>query len=257
MEINMKLPIALQLYSVRDEMDKDFAEGLKKVREIGYEYVELAGLRDHSPEDVKKMLDDAGLKAISAHVGINSLQKPEIIDGYKTIGCRYLAVPNLPGDARPGAEYFDRSMNQIRTAGELCREKGITLLYHNHEFEFIKMPDGSLALDYMYANIPADILQTELDLCWVKVAGYEPVEFLKKYADRAPIVHFKDFVGELTPTTDTLAYRPLGEGVQDFPAIAQAVYETIAKYVVVEQDRSYDIPQIEAAKRSFEYLKTI
>ena len=66
-------------------------------------------------------------------------------------------------------------------------------LYHNHDFEFVKMPNGQYALDYIYTEIPADLLQTELDICWVKVAGEEPVDYIKKYAGRAPVVHLKDF----------------------------------------------------------------
>jgi len=266
----MKLPVALQLYTVRDEMEKDFLGTLKAVREIGYEYVELAGLHGHTPEEAKAMLEEAGLKAMSAHVALAELETDSVLDGYKTIGCDYIVIPYLAEGSRPGDEGFFPFMDQLRTIGQWCRDRGMTLLYHNHDFEYFVMPDGSFGLDYMYSNIAPELLQTELDLCWVKVAEQDPVEYLKKYADRAPVVHFKDYVGEKSEgmynligqkdtakITSTFAFRPVGDGCQDFPSIVKAVYETNAKYVVVEQDQTYDMPQLEAAKRSFDYLKTI
>jgi sugar phosphate isomerase/epimerase len=146
----------------------------------------------------------------------------------------------------------------------------MTLLYHNHDFEFKQMPDGSFALDYLYANIPAKILQTELDTCWVKVAGQDPAAYVRKYAGRCPVVHLKDFYmeGALRRPYELIGsnkkaeepkgvfeFRPVGHGMQDFPPIIKASEESGADWIVVEQDMSVGRTSLEAATMSREYLK--
>ena len=132
------------------------------------------------------------------------------------------------------------------------------------------MPNGQYALDYIYTEIGPDLLQTELDTCWVKVAGECPVAYIKKYAGRSPVVHLKDFIKEGKPAnmyeligietekkeeTGKFEFRPVGHGMQDFPPILEAAVESGAEWVVVEQDQSYDTASIDAIKMSREYLK--
>ena len=191
------LPVALQLYTVRDYAGKDFGSTLKKVKEMGYDYVETAGLYGLAPSVISEELSNAGLAAISAHVPIDELiaDTKGTVNRYKTIGCKYIAIPYLGSGMRPGDEKFDDILKNIGEIGRVCSAEGITLLYHNHDFEFIVMPDGSFGLDYIYSKIPADLLQTELDTCWVKVAGQDPASYIRKYKGRAPVVHLKDFRG--------------------------------------------------------------
>lgn len=267
------LPVALQLYTVRNEMEKNVAEALAKVKEIGYDYVEPAGLFGLSGEEFKALLDKNGLKAICAHVPFADMTKDPcgVIETYKTIGCEYLAVPYLAEGQRPGDEGFDEVLKSIDAFGKKCHENGLTLLYHNHDFEFIKLENGQYGLDYMYSAVAAENLQTELDTCWVNIGGENPAEFIKKYAGRCPVVHLKDFVGSKSENMYALIgtdeakmedsgkfeFRPVGSGKQDFAAILASCLESGAKYVVVEQDNTYDIPCLEAAKMSRDYLKTL
>jgi sugar phosphate isomerase/epimerase len=267
------LPVALQLYTVRDYAGKDFGSTLKKVKEMGYDYVETAGLYGLAPSVISEELSNAGLAAISAHVPIDELiaDTKGTVNRYKTIGCKYIAIPYLGSGMRPGDEKFDDILKNIGEIGRVCSAEGITLLYHNHDFEFIVMPDGSFGLDYIYSKIPADLLQTELDTCWVKVAGQDPASYIKKYKGRAPVVHLKDFRGsksenmyELIGTNEKKAetggkfeFRPVGYGLQDFPSILAASLEAGAEYVVVEQDSSSDCTSLEAAAKSRAYLKTL
>ena len=271
----MKLPVMLQVYSVGGKAQQDFAGTMKKIREIGYEYVELAGLYGHSVEEVKKALDDAGLKAISAHVGLDEIYVDiiTVLDNYREIGCKYVAVPYLCEGSRPGDPAFDRVMKKMMLIGSACADRGMTLLYHNHDFEFVTMPDGSFGLDYLYSHVPADRLQTELDVCWVNVGGENPAEYIKKYTGRAPVVHLKDFEGSKSEhmyeligiksddkketVKNTFKFRPVGYGKQDFPSILEAAVAAGASYVVVEQDNWYDTPALECAKMSRDYLKSL
>lgn len=268
----MKLPVALQLYSVRDDASKDLKGVLKQVKEMGYDGVEFAGLHGHSASDVRAMLDEIGLVGISAHVAPAELLTDieGKINDYSVIGCKYIAVPYLGENDRPGAANWPAIAEAIRKIAAVAKTKGITILYHNHDFEFVKK-DGEYLLDLMYEELPADILQTELDTCWVNVGGEDPVKYILKYTDRAPVVHLKDFVGSKTEnmyeligidkkadTTAKFEFRPVGKGKQDFPAIIDAAVKAGASWVVVEQDSpSMGLTPIECAKTSIEYLKTI
>ena len=273
----MKLPIAIQLYSVRDDMEKDFEGTVKKVKELGYEGVEFAGLFGKSGVEVKKICDDLGIVPVSAHVPYyDMLENPaEVLKDYKDLGCKYVVVPYLTEECRPGTEGWEDTVKGIRKIGEAAKEMGIQLLYHNHDFEFLKI-DGKYALDILYDTVPADLLQTEIDTCWVNVGGEEPAAYVEKYTGRAPVVHLKDFVmkGKDKPMKlydligiddeaesadeDDFSFKPVGYGVQDFPAILKACEEVGAKWVVVEQDSpSMGKTPLECAESSINYLKSI
>ena len=264
------LPVAVQVYSVRDDAERDFKGTMQKIKDMGYDGVELAGLYGMKPAEVKAILEEVGLVPLSAHVPFQELEAD--IEGtvaqYKEIGMQYIAIPYLMEEDRPGTEKFLKNIETFKKIGEACKKVGITLLYHNHDFEFVKMPNGQYALDYIYTEIPADLLQTELDICWVKVAGEEPVDYIKKYAGRAPVVHLKDFYKEGKPANmyeligietennkENGEFRPVGHGMQNIPPVLDAALEAGSKWVVVEQDQSYDTPALEAVKMSRDYLK--
>ena len=149
---------------------------------------------------------------------------------------------------------------------------GIQLLYHNHDFEFIKI-DGKYALDILYDTIPADLLKTEIDTCWVNVGGENPAEYIEKYSGRAPVVHLKDFHGskgngplykligiddETEAVESTFEFRPVGYGVQDWKKIVDAAEKAGAEWVVVEQDSpSMEKSPLECVQMSINYLKNM
>ena len=268
------LPVALQVYSVRDEAEKDFKGTMQRVKEMGYDGVELAGLYGHSPAEIRRMLDEVGIPAISAHVPFAELtaEMEGTVDAYVTIGCEYIAIPYLNEEFRPGIDNFGEVLETIAKIGAVCRDKGVTLLYHNHDFEFVSMEDGSFGLDYMYSHVSPEYLQTELDTCWVKVAGQEPAAYIRQYAGRCPIVHLKDYHGEKSEhmyeligleedakeeVKSTFEFRPVGHGVQDMPSILAASVESGASWVVVEQDVSVGRTPMEAAAMSRDYLKSL
>ena len=271
-----KLPIALQLYTVRGDMEQDFKGTLQKVKALGYDGVEFAGLFNNAPADINAMCKEIGLVPISAHVPLADMlaDVDKVIADYKAIGCEYIVVPYVTEERRPGGDKFFQMVDEIRAIGEKCKAAGLTLLYHNHDFEFKKLESGEYGLDYLYANVPADLLQTELDQCWVKYSGLDPVEYLKKYTGRAPVVHLKDIHIEgkqegdpyalngwnenETKKSSAFEFRPLGNGVQDIPSIIAAAKEAGSKWLVVEQDQpSMGKTPIECAATSMEYLKSI
>ncbi len=270
----MKGQIALQLYSVRDELQKDFAGTLKAVAAMGYQAVEFAGLYGHAPEEVRVLCREAGLIPLAAHVPFRDLleRTRETISAYKTIGCQYIAIPSLPEEYRPGKEGFAKLIEAVRMIGAEAARQGIILQYHNHDFEFVKL-DGEYALDVLYRSVGPEVLQTEIDTCWVRVAGVDPAEYLKKYAGREPTVHLKDYIGSRTKNMYALIgvdedqkkepegefeFRPLGKGLQDFPAVIRAAFEGGAEWLIVEQDApAKGYTPLECAKISAEYLRSI
>ena len=240
---------------------------------MGYDGVEFAGLYGHTPEEVREMCADVGLVPLSAHVPyVDMVADPEkVLGDYATIGCRYVVIPYLTEEYRPGNDKFDEVIKNAAMLGAVAKKLGMTLLYHNHDFEFMKL-DGKYALDMLYDSVSADLLRTELDVCWVNVGGEDPAEYLLKYTGRSPVVHLKDFWGEKSedmyeligiekkaPTRPAnFEFRPVGSGKQNFPTILKAAEQAGASWVVVEQDKpSMGLTPLECAAKSRAYLKSI
>lgn len=265
----VKFPIALQVYSVRDQAETDFPGTMAKVKEMGYDGVELAGTYGRTAVECKKILDDLGLALVCAHVPLEQLEQDAVLDDYAATGMGYIAIPwmEAPKDEAALAGVLAR----IEKIARRCKDRGMILLYHNHDFEFRKL-GGRYILDAYYEALPVDLLQTEQDTCWVNVGGEDPAGFLRKYAGRCPIVHLKDFSGVKSENMYALIgtdkakeahdgafeFRPVGYGRQDVPALLRAAEEAGASWLVVEQDApSMDRTSMECAKMSVAYLKTI
>lgn len=269
----IKLPVALQLYSVRNELEANFAETIKRVRALGYDGVEFAGLYGKSAKEVKALVDSLGLVPISAHVPIDEMfSDPDAtMETYSRIGCRYVAVPWLGEERRMGGRDYESTVEGFKSFADCAKQHGLTLLYHNHDFELVRVGD-KYALDLLYENIPA--LFAEYDTCWIAVAGEDPAQYIRKHIGRSPVVHLKDYympgkkpvkMYELLGA-DTQAdadgsvfeFRPLGRGVQNFPEILSATVEAGAQWVVVEQDEpSMGKTPLECAEISINYLKSL
>ena len=266
------LPIAIQLYSVRDEAAADLRGTLEAIKAMGYDGVEFAGLHGYAPADIKAMCAEIGLTPVSAHVPYyDMVADPKgVLADYAAIGCEYVAIPYLTPECRPGTDGFVKVVENAEMLGKAAKELGMYLLYHNHDFEFEKI-DGKYALEVLYDTVPADLLGTELDTCWVRVGGEEPAAYVRKFSGRAPVVHLKDYAGgksehmyeligieseEKAVEENPFEFRPVGSGVQDMPAILAAAEFAGAKWVVVEQDQpSMGLKPLECAKKSIEYLK--
>lgn len=269
----MSFPIAVQVYSVRGDASRNLYGTLKKIKAMGYDGVEFAGLYGHTAAEIKEMCADIGLTPISAHVPyVDMVADPEgVLGTYAEIGVKYVAVPYLTPEHRPGTDAFPEVIKNIAMLGEVAKKLGITLLYHNHDFEFIKL-DGKYALDILYEEVPADLLKTELDVCWVNVGGEIPADYIRKYTGRCPVVHCKDFYGEKSEDMYELIgidnkapkrpgnfeFRPVGSGLNDFPAIVAAAKDAGSEWLIVEQDKpSMGLTPLECIEKSINYLKTI
>lgn len=274
----MAFSVALQVNSVNDYAERDLKGTLQKMKDMGYDGVEFAGLYGHTPTEVKDMVEEIGLVPISAHVPLEEmLANPDkVMTDYVEIGCSYIAIPHINEERRPGTDGFEQTIKDIEMLSTIAQKHGIQMLYHNHDYEFQKIK-GEYGLDVLYQSIPSELLQTQIDTCWVNVAGEDPAEYVRKYSGRAPVVHLKDFVSGENQKSDqdhelieiesdeavqtqeeSFAFRPLGYGVQNFPAILTAAEEAGANWVIVGQDRpSMGKTSMESAEISRKYLKSL
>ena len=271
----MSFPVAIQVYSVREDAKKNLYGTLKKIKAMGYDGVEFAGLYGHTPEEVREMCADLGLTPISAHVPyLDMVADPEgVLSIYATIGCQYVVVPYLKEEHRPDTDNFVEVIKNVAMLGGVAKKLGMTLLYHNHDFEFITL-SGQYGLDFLYDAVPACILKTEIDTCWVKYAGEDPAAYVAKYAGRCPVVHLKDYVGRRGGQPYALVnadgtddgtnsanvefeFRPVGHGSQNVASIVEAGLAGGAQWFVVEQDMSVGRTPLEAAQMSRDTLKAL
>ena len=272
----MALPVGVQLYSIRDSVEADMHAALAQVKELGYDGVEFAGIYGNKPADIRAWCAELGLNPISSHVPLDDMlaDTEGTLAAYKEIGVQFVVVPYVTEERRPGAAKFDETIAEIARIGKIAADMGLTLLYHNHDFEFKKV-DGEYGLDILYKKVPAAYLQTELDTCWVNVGGENPADFVRKYTGRAPVVHLKDFhmSGKLPQhlyaligldddkqdnEPSTFEFRPCGCGMQDMPAILAASVDAGAKWVIVEQDEpSMGLSRMECIAKSRENLRKL
>lgn len=241
-------PVGLQLYTLRNETAKDFRGTLTRVAEMGYQGVELAGNGGLSADEMLRVLEETGLKVYGSHVGLDQLERnlAEVISYHKKIGCEFLVCPWLPEDRRPDGHSYRRLGRMLTELGRACADAGLQLCYHNHDFEF-HLFDGAYGLDLLFAAADARFVQAELDLYWVKYAGLDPVEYLKRLKGRCPLVHLKDMAADG-------GFTEVGEGTQDWPGIFAAAEAAGVRYYVVEQD-DCRYPPLESVRISLENLR--
>ncbi|MBD8069692.1 sugar phosphate isomerase/epimerase family protein [Bacillus sp. PS06] len=244
------IPIAVQLYTLRDETKKDFAGTLRKVAELGYTGVEFAGFSGLAAKEVKELLDQYGLQAASSHVPLEELRNNlnKVIEEQKLIGSKYIVVPFLMPDQRKEEDYKEL-ISFLNEAGEICEKEGITLCYHNHDFELERLEDGRKALEVIFDDTNPRFVQTELDIYWLTKAGENPVAWLKRYENRSPLVHLKDMTMD-----EEQFFAELGTGGVDLESVVTLGEEIGVKWWIVEQDMSRRSP-LESIEISINYLK--
>ncbi|MFF2482441.1 sugar phosphate isomerase/epimerase family protein [Paenibacillus sp. NPDC058071] len=251
----MKQPvIAIQMYSLRDLTASDFLGTLGQVAEIGYKAVEFAGYFDTSVHVLKQRLSDLGLDAPSAHVGLNFSNPERIMSDFeaqltygKELGLRHIVVPWAPLPEKPTLVDINRLAEQFIRCGEMAKSYGLQFGYHNHEFEF-KLVDGIPAIDRLLELVPAELMTMEFDLGWVHVAGYRPTDYLRRYAGRMPLTHFKDL-------DDGRKDVEIGKGKVGYAGMVNEAARCGVEYIVIEQEQ-YAVGPLESARLNFDFFKS-
>ncbi len=244
-----KIPIALQLYSVRAACGKDLPGTIEAIGKMGYQGVEFAGYYGRKAEDIRKMLDDNGLKCAGTHTGIDTLLGDKLkatIQFNKTIGSKFLIVPGLPGKYRNSIKAWTDTAKLFNELADKVKDDGMRVGYHNHSVEF-KAIDGKVPWDVFCGNTEKSVV-TQLDSGNCMSGGGDPIALLKKYPGRAGTVHLKEHGGK---------NAFLGEGDvkwKEFLPLCAEIGDT--DWFIVEQER-YPKPPIETVKICLENLKEI
>ncbi len=245
---------AIQLYTLRDLMAKDFAGTMKQVAGLGYKFVELAGYGNlGNAKAARKALDDAGVKACSGHYGIDVLESKlkQVIADAETLGFDTVVCPFLPEDRRRDAKGYEATAKSLERAGSQLHGHGYVLAYHNHSFEFQKF-GGKYGLDILYDNTAAHLVVAEIDVYWVKHGGVDPAEYVDKLGDRVRLLHLKDMA-----QGPEKRFAPVGTGVIDFKPILAAAEKHGIRWGIVEQDSTYGAPPLEQIRTSLDNLKKL
>jgi len=258
--------IGLQLYTVRDDMQKDPAGTLAKVASIGFNSVENAtytGSQMFYGMDAKayaKLLKDNGLINPSGHYRWGLDEKGGVMKGTMlhewdkavedaaAVGLKYMVCAWLSPDERGGLDQYKKLAAACNAAGEICKKAGIQLCYHNHDFEFEK-EDGKYKWDVLLAEADKDLVKMELDLYWATKAGMDPVALFNQNPGRYPLVHMKDM--DKTPEK---AFTEVGNGVIDFKRILKDSKTAGMKYFFVEQDKCPGSP-FDSITQSIAYIR--
>lgn len=185
--------IGLHLGSLRQELAADFEGTLEQVAEIGFAEMEFAGYHGKTPSAVRGALEQCGLTSPAAHVELGALRQDlsREIDIAASIGHQYLVVSTLPEGERTLDDYR-RHAETLNRAAEQCREAGITIAYHNHDFEFEIQDGGRIGYDVLTSETESDLVMFEMDLFWVEAAGYDPKFYFLKYPGRYRLIHVRD-----------------------------------------------------------------
>lgn len=244
-----RVPLAVQLYTLRT-LPLNADELLGAVAAAGYAGVELAGNLGQSAASLRSLLDQHGLKAVSAHVQLQAMESdlPEVVRFHKTIGNDTLVVPWLPeSDRSPTAAGWSALGERLNRLGNRLRAADMRLLYHNHDFEMVVI-DGKPAISWLLEAASPENVGFEPDLAWIVHGGQDAVAMLQQYSGRVPRVHAKD-LGD-NPAERGLA--DVGSGRLDWDSILPAVEAAQAEWLVVEHDQPTD--PLASIKRSRAFL---
>lgn len=262
--------IGAQLYTLRGVLPDNPAKVLQDLASIGYSEVEVL---QANYGELRPMIEDAGLKAVSMHLVSQVVtgtwddgDRPELTEASAVAewaagaGLSYLVMPYLAqSDRGDNLDHYKALAEKLNEAGEAAKAAGLGFAYHNHAFEFEPMGD-STPLQTLMDNSDPELVQLELDVFWVSLAGNDPVELLSKYSGRVPLTHMKDKAAS-APTqfkegAPKDAFEEVGDGTLDFPAILRACKAAGVQHYFVEQDQTPGDP-LASLRQSYEYLRMV
>ena len=247
--------IGIQLYTLRDLVNKDFTGTLTKLSQIGYNSIEAASydagkFYGYKPSEYKNKLMDLGLNPISSHCNINVNNAKKVAEDTLNAGMSYVILPWIGTDRRSSLDTYKALAEEMNIIGEQCNQLGLKFGYHNHAFEF-KTIEGQIPYDILLNETDADKVCMQLDLYWMVYGGHDPLKYFKKYPGRFELWHVKDMANDSKRES-----TEIGSGTLDFPAIFNDKSLSGMQYYFVEQE-AFTMDPMESVKISFNYLKNI
>lgn len=240
------IPVAVQLYTLREEIQGDLPAMLKKLADVGYAGVEFAGFHSHSPVELRKMLDDLGMRACSAHTGLATEENlNEMIEAGEALGYRH-HVTSIHPHACEDHERLLKHADEFETSAALLQSKGHRQGVHNHWFEFTNVHGGRNAYEIFTDRAPTPVL--EIDTYWVKTGGADPAAEISRYGSRVPLLHIKD-----GPANNNQEKQvAVGTGAVDWASVFAAVTPA-TEWLILELDHC-ETNMFEAVAESYRYI---
>ena len=264
-------PVGIQLYAVKDSLLASPAATLKALRAIGYGEVETAGFGERSARQFRALLDDAGLACPSAHLNFEPDRLAAAFDDAHALGARYAASGSLraqvkrdlPAAAAASAgmtlEEAKRTAELANRIGEQARRVGLQYAYHNHDFEFADLGDGTIGYDLLLRETDPGLVKFEIDCGWMVLGGRDPRDYFARHPHRFPMIHVKDF--QPPPAQAPAGAAPahpgaeLGHGMIDYRPILAAAEKSGLKHYFAEQEGPFSrMSDLEAARQAYRYL---
>ena len=226
--------IAAQLFTLRDftKTAKDFADTLKKCKEMGYDAVQISGIGPIPYPEISKILNDTGITCCATHIGYEKMRDEpgKVIEEHYLIGCKYAAIGGLPGSYRSGEGYAKFAKDASVVAKKLA-DGGLTFGYHNHSFELEKYGNRT-GLQILYEDSDPKYFTAEIDTYWVQHGGGDPAAWIESLSGRIPLVHFKD----MTMRDGNQIMAEVGEGNLNWQRILDVCKKAGVEWYIVEQD---------------------
>lgn len=254
------MEVGLNLFSIRNllQSEKDFRETLKKVKDMGYSYVQYSGA-EYNPDMIKRVTEDVDIPVCLTHVPLDRIlnESDKLMEEHKKFGCKNIGLGSLKFDYYIDEKLFKNTIDRLQNVAVNMKKNGFKFFYHHHHSEFCKIGQTT-GFDYIVDNAP-DVNIT-LDTYWVQNGGADVIDTIKRVSGRIECVHLKDYKVVCNTKNDTYqtTYAPVGSGNMNFNKIIETMRACGTKYYLVEQDDAADLPNtLELVNESVDYLKTL
>ncbi len=256
--------VGIQLYTVNIAMQDDPGGTLKKLREIGFREVESAGLDKLSASQFRQLLDDAGLPCPSAHLQFDINNLGRSFEEAHALGAKYATSSSLQWTGSPlSLDEAHRTAVLANHIGEEAKRAGLQYVYHNHSFEFAAQSGGAIGYDLLLQETDPELVKFEIDCGWMVFGGRNPIDYFKKYPNRFPMIHVKDFLptrdnGAVAGSMAVMRGAELGRGVVDYRPIFSAAEAAGLRHYFAEQEGPFErMNQLQAAQVAYDYLHSL
>jgi sugar phosphate isomerase/epimerase len=259
------IPVGLQLYTIRQECERNLAAALQQVAAIGYRNVEIGGTENlwgRRPRELRQMLCDHCLVCISTPATVGMMQSgwQKYVDEFSELGALYAVCPGFSGRQEGTLEMVRRMADLLNRAGEQSQKSAVRVAFHCHNDVF-RLDQGVVAYDELLRRTDPKYVDMELDCFWVTVAGHDPAAYFLRYPGRFSLLHIKDLKPGFPTTTQPLhvsgnPFTEVGRGIIHWRPIFAAARQGGLRYYMVEQDEC-DRPPLESIKISYRYLRSL
>jgi len=247
-----ELKLSAQLYTLRDftKTPTQFKETLYKIKNIGYKSFQYSGVGFSNPQFVRDCLDETGLVLSATHTSVDRLQSDldNVIKEHKLWNCKYIGIGMMPPQYQKNEQTVMEFAKDFSQIGKILKANDLTLIYHNHDFEFQKY-NNRLIMDILIEESDNRYFDFEIDTYWVQSGGANPVDWIYKLNNRMEYIHFKD----IGMSNRNQIFKPIGQGNLNWNEIIKACRETNIKWVAIEQDTCEGSP-FDALKISYNNL---